>query len=499
MKKIIAVLFVLCAAVLSIFFIVRMNIPKKNNTVIRSRTVTPIVKNKGESEEAATDIIQDDTSKTTFIPLRSDETLIQSLSVDFNSDGSDDQIIEVKKIGSPYLYLIVGLFNSSKSTYERTAEINTTVVHDQTFSFTCIDIIGNHTMALVYQGFNEKGNSVLRIYQTHKKNNTYILHKIGDFESDDVISIDQKDRSDSYELFQAKGKSFPVWVYSSDSSTNDSLGRIQTKYDWSYADNAYVKKLQYRVPGRKIAAKELAKIQDGTVSSFIRFLSGLWYKTESDGKTPRYLFFDGDSKEIIFLFKDSEEVYSWLNSTLRRNGIYLYSTNTSISNLQRRIDVSLVDVDEVRIRIQDDVRMLIKEGNLWDGNYKKMTAQNQIAAFKQVKKADDFITNLRKMKNWTTSSGSFLTFKNNTYTVKLDSDISGGFFTCFLLGNDAMIQFEKKSGESSISGIYVMTYDSEDSKKKDRIILRPVIISPESYSFDDSRVQLVLEKSNENG
>ena len=126
--------------------------------------------------------------------------------------------------------------------------------------------------------------------------------------------------------------------------------------------------------GSRIAARELARIQDGTVETFADFLDGLWYKTSSAQSGIRYLFFDHAQKEVIFLYDDTEEVYAWEDSNLRRSGIYITTTNKSITNMQRRCDISLAGIDEVRIHIIDDVRMIIKENNLWDGSYRKMTA-----------------------------------------------------------------------------------------------------------------------------
>ena len=48
-------------------------------------------------------------------------------------------------------------------------------------------------------------------------------------------------------------------------------------------------------------------------------------------------------------------------------------------NLKRRFDISLVGVDEIKITLRDDIKLLIKESNLWDGNYKKFQSQSTIS------------------------------------------------------------------------------------------------------------------------
>jgi hypothetical protein len=494
MKRIVSAVFVITAALLAVFFINRKYFCQQPDTVVRPRVVKPVVQAESDQEAVAGDVIRDDTASTTFIPLRSDETLLNSLTVDFNGDGSDDQIIVVKRIGSPYLIIIVGLYNRDAAAYERSAEIPTKVIHEQTFSYTVLDMTGDHRMTLVYQGFTESGGSVLALYLASLNHDNFELKSIGNFESDGAVYIDQFTRSDSYELSRSRGKSFPVWVYSSDTSegAND-LDQIQTEYDWDSAAQEYVQKNQYKITGKRLAAKELARIQDGSVETFAGFLNGLWYKTSNQGDGIRYLYFDWNTKEIIFLFNDTEEVYSWLDSNLRRNGIYLYTSNTSITNLQRRFDISLVSTDEVRIRLQDDVRMLIKESNLWDGTYKKMSTKTAFTTPVKISELQILLDDLKKGPSWDSADGVSVVFNQGTYTVTGDSHTEEGIFVGYRLQDKTLIQFHSDSAGAYFSGSYLVTKPESKGEGRDSLVFYPVTVNPDGYTLSDNR-QIVLTR-----
>ena len=506
MKKFIPAVFVVIAALLALFFIGR-NLFVKEDAVARSRVITPLVENGDENIEKKEDEYEDYTP-TSFIELANDETLLNIVTMDIDGDGFDDQINIVKTSKGPYLVLIVGLYNPPTTSYIRAAWLATNITQLRTFACTGIDVIGNHKKSLVYQGVTDSGRSVLRIFNGNRpRGGQFKLVMIGDFEADGTIFIQQSERNEAYELSQTKAASFPVWVYASDSAENSNrLDQIQTMYDWNEEEGKYTQVRQVRVTGSRIAAKELAKIQDGTVASFAKFLDGLWYKTDSTGNSMRYIFFDYLNHEIIFQYEDSEEVYSWLNSNLRRNGMYFSSVNKSIENLQRRFDISLVSIDEIRIRIQDDVRMIIGESTLWDGNYKKLVTKNAFTAGKSKSKA--CVDALIKGPAWESSDGAYFVFKDNDYFVEGENFSDNGRFMLNEISNSTLLQFRSSTGVKYFSGYYSAEYAKITRKETDRrgrvketviddtdtILLQSVIVSPDGF-FATETQPLALHKT----
>ena len=141
-NKVAVVFFSALFAVLAVSAALRFTVFKKAGTV-RAKVVTPLAADKIENESETTAISGENVMMTSFIPLLSTETLISALTLDFDGDNLDDQIVAVHKAGSENLYLIAGLYNSESNSYERVAEISTDISRERTFSFNSVDMIGN--------------------------------------------------------------------------------------------------------------------------------------------------------------------------------------------------------------------------------------------------------------------------------------------------------------------------------------------------------------------
>lgn len=491
MKRVIPVIFVLAAAALALLFFSR-HLFEKNNTISRARVVIPVV---GDSDEKnKSNEYSDGLEHTSFIQLSNGETLVGTLEMDIDGDGADDQINMVKTVSSPYIVLIVGLYDPKTGNYTRSNYIATQITQMKTFACTSLDVIGNHKNSLVYQGVTDSGSVVLKIFEGKRnRDGEFILSLIGDFEADGTIFIQQTPRSESYELSHAQGASFPVWVYKSDprdaGSDSAQLDQIQTMYEWNEESHSYVVAKTLRVAGNRVAQKELARIQDGKVETFGKFLDGLWYKTENTGSNIRYISFDFPNSEIIFEYEDSEEVYSWLRSTLRRNGIYFSAVNKSIENLQRRFDISLVSTDEIKIKLQDDVRMLINESTQWDGNYKKFTSKESSKTEKT--KEAECIARLIEQSSWETTDHTILNFTEDGYTAAGKTSYDSGRFTTNEVTGHTLLQFRSLHELPFFKNSYLPAF--QNAKDVDTILLHSVVLSPEGF-YSEPESPLVLKK-----
>lgn len=501
MKKLIPVAFVLIAALLA-FFAFSKNLFVKDNSISRSKIVVPVVDGNSDEEKNQNEY-DEDLAKTSFIQLLNGETLIGTEEFDVDGDSFDDQINIVKTAANPFITLIVALYVPASKDYERSYYITTNISQVKTFVCTGIDVIGKHQKSLVYQGVADNGKISMVILQGRRTENDFEMDILGSFESDGTIFIQQSPRDESYELNNADGESFPVWVYSSDNSENaksSNLDQIQTMYVWNGSENKFVESRSVRVAGSRIAQRELAKIQDGTVETFGKFLDGLWYKTENTGSNLRYIYFDWENSEIIFDYESSEEVYSWMNSTLRRNGIYFSAVNNTIESLQRRFDISLVNVDEIRIKLQDDVRMLISESTLWDGNYKKLSAKAGQNQKKSQTEEDKVISKLLSQSDWITNDDTVLKFDENSYKATEKESLDEGKFTQIEIAGKTLLQFRSKNENSYFSGNYLPEFQKTTTAERDKrgritekttvdedtIIFQKSSVNPEGFYQDRS-------------
>ncbi len=493
MKRIVPAFFVLVAATLIVVFLTR----RTGESAASESTAAVVSESSSESvlrAETDSGASVESAAPVSFMPLRNGETLLNSMGIDLDDDRFDDEILVVRKSNKPNLYLVIGLYNQATSLYDRMAEIETPVTQLKSFSYNGIDVTGDHRTALVYQGMTDSGESVMQIYFCRRPGGNFVLTKIGDFRSDGTIFIQQSNRTDTYELSQSSDSSFPVWVYSSDTREGaGNLSQVQTEYDWDPGAGRYVQTRQIYVTGKNLAAKELARIQDGTVKTFAGYLNGLWYKTENSPNEVRYIFFDYENSEVNFLVNDSQEVYNWLDSTLYRNGIYLSTVNSSIDNLRRRFDISLTDIDEMRVHVYDDVRMRIGSDTLWDGQYRKMNVKKDFNAEEDTDAlSKDFTSRLEESEAWYVTDGSSFVFRDGFYSVNSDTNNENGVYFITQIGNCCVIQFNPQSALRYLLDSYIIKYSQKEvpagnrNKKlqyvddRDVIILQPAAIMSSS-------------------
>ncbi len=474
MRKLAPVALILVALTLA-FFLFGKDFFVSNRTSAHSLVVVPQGSGKTETEKY---------SGESFLSLSGDEMLISTIEADINDDGFEDQISVLRTLSDPNISIVVGLYIPQRQTYVRSYTIQTKISQVRTFACTTLDAVGDHSTSLIYQGLSEDGSFVLKIYRAEMNENQFSLSLIGDFSSSGTIFIQQSQRNESYQLAGSNGESFPVWVY--ESVENEKSGRtdqIQTMYDWKSDEKKYVEIRSVRVSGGTLAEKELSKIQDGTVDSFVKFLDGLWYK-DDDSQNRRYIFFDYSNSEIIFQFEDIEEVYSWFNSTVRRGGIYFSSVNKSIENLQRRFDISLVSLDEIRVKIQDDVRMLIGEENLWDGNYKKVVAVSKKTNREGV---SEFVEKLVAEEKWESADGVKIDFTQSQYFAVGKGINDHGRYTQIDIFGRTFIQFRSEGEVAFFTGEY------QPTERDGSVVLQKVSVNPEGFYTEQVR-PVVLRK-----
>ena len=499
-SKTVPLLFVLAAAVLgAVFFITRRVVVSGEKSLTRAKIVTPKSSSSSGSETDSHSSGVESEKYETFVPLYSGETLISTLTIDINSDGYDDEVIIVRKSSSQNLWVVAALMDSESGFYERLDPIETQFTRTRTFSYMGMDVTGEHRNALVYQGFADDGNYVMKIYQCTEKNGENYMVNIGDFSCDGTVFIQQTERSESYALAMSKGESFSVWVYKSDKSEDAdkkddnakkavTQNQIQQEYKWNPSSRQYELAREIKVNAGKLAATELSRIQDGTIETFAAFLDGLWYKTSnSDGKI-RYMYFNYEEKEVIQFYKDIQEVYEWEDSKLRHNGIYITAINADIMNLHRRFDITLVNLDEIKITLRDDINLVINENTRWDEKKKKMSLQTSLEEMYDNAAENEFAAELKKGDKWATPDAAVsINFTDYTYTALTETLEEHGVYALSKVGSYNIISFRSDFMNSLFSEAYSISFGTktitETVKRKtvekvvtdyDTIMLTPV-------------------------
>lgn len=482
-RRIVPIFFVIVILALGAIYFLASRKVEKEEKIAQARVVVPLSSVDKKDDSISSPFNFEDSSLVSLIELKGDETLITTETLDFDGDGNDDQINVIKTVSSPYLQLLIGLYSSETNRIERLGVLATPVTQMRTFSYTGVDLVGDHRLALVYQGFDGDGNSILQAsYINTNYDGSMNVDVIANLVGDGTIFVQEMDRSESYLQNESKGLSYPIWVYTSDFSNPESTDQIHKRYEWNSRTRKYEIAEEQLIKGSRLAAKELARIQDGTVETFAEFLNGMWYRTV--GNKRYFLAFDWKERQVIFFLENEEGVFDWVSSNVRRNGMYISSTNLEIQNLRRNIDISLRNVDEIYVRINDDVRMIVSESSVWNGSYFKVDN----STFDYLTDAGDrkdraYIIDLEDGPRWKLPDGTQIIFDGGKYRAFGDFSSDYGSYTSMESCGQPFIQMRSESSTPLFSKMYLISYGApgEDSRRfnEDEIVLKPYNVTPD--------------------
>lgn len=458
----------------------------------RSQLIIPQTTGEGGLQESSRiSSITEESSISTLIELEAGETLLSLVSSDIDNDSYEDQIIAIKKYNNPFIFIIVGLYNPLKMSYERVVEYQTPISQTRTFSLSIMDLSASGQDAIVYTGFTDKNNSFLQAFHLQKQNGLALLIELVNLESDGSIFLQQEKENTNELAFGELKSPFSILVHSTETlEDRDSFNQVLTEYRWNEETRRFEEFSVETTPGTRLEAKELAKIQDGTVESFISYLNGLWLFNDTSANNELFIFFDWKNQEIIFSSGEIQEIFSWEHNTLRRNGIYITTVNSLIPNLNRKLDITLVSLDEIRIRISSDLGMVINTDTSWDGNYKKTQVQTA-SITKQELITQNALHSLESEGEWIFMTTSVLQVSKGNYAFISGANKEEGVYSEKTIQNETFLQFRPFSKNAFFDGFYTVTENEQG------IALQPIKLSVDGRISQNGALIQLTKKGEE--
>lgn len=484
MKRLPRILFFIALAGLFIWLLVNRSVLSFSHEAKKTaKTIVPA--EKGADQEKSLQYGEtasyDESRTMPLIPLENEESFLQALSIDLNQDSVADQVCAVKTISEPNIFLVPGLQNPLTGEYARLQPIRTGITQARTLLMYAADIIGDRSTCLIFSGMTADNMQLLAVYlPSVERDGKTALTAIADLRSDGPITVREIPRSDAYNLGVTNGESYPIITYNSDPDAPETLDQIERVYHWDKRLKRYEQVSESRITGKRLESKMVSQLHGGSIESFENYLTGLWYMPASTGtKGPRYLFFDTPMKEIIFQGEITEEVFIREAGTPRRYGAFLTTRNRSISSIRRLIDIELTGIDEIRIKILEDVKLKIGVASDWDGVYRKMSvtpSSSKDATDGTLEKIRSLLLSSRG--EWTSVDGQILGIDEQGYSIRRPEGTDSGQFALLTVAGDAILQL-RAAHAGSKSHFYRIETESEPKGTAEiqRISLTEVTVS----------------------
>ncbi|MDR0551018.1 MAG: pallilysin-related adhesin [Spirochaetaceae bacterium] len=398
------------------------------------------------------------------VSLDDGDIAVSVLSGDFDGDGSEEQVIAYRTLNGVHSPIMVTFveYNEFTFTYTRIYTTKTGATRPATLALYTQDLTGAHKNCILATGMNEQDEKTMSVFMWNKAaNGSPRIDTLAEIVTDGSISVEETARSRAYEQGTSGGASYAILVRSRDTSSGNELDQIETTWGYNGAKGLYERQNTVKLPGARIETRTLRDVLGGGAGRFERFVSGLWYHVSAGGTVDneQYIYFDTENREIIFYGDNTQQVYTWRNSSATRFGIYISSQNISVPTMNRVVDIELESVDSIRVRVFEDVRMRIQVNAPWDGAYRKASRDT---------KKNELPVESRIQASYTCAWGNIRFFPSGEFEITNSSIREQGNYSFFALENNEILELIPRIPQQEKNSAAVYPLPSRESYRVER-------------------------------
>ncbi|MDR2021451.1 MAG: pallilysin-related adhesin [Treponema sp.] len=379
------------------------------------------------------------------IALDEGEALVSVLPLDFNKENTEkeEQIIAYRnllEIESP-VYITYVTYDQAARTYRRTWNAPAAATRPGTVNLYTQDLIGDRSICILVTGMNGAGEHTMTVFRRNPAGDDPAFNKIAEIRIEGSISVQERERSQAYQLGQTRGQSFAIAAYGRDYESSNILDQVEITYVYNPVNGLYEQSKIARVPGTQIEQRRVRELLGGGSAEFEQFVNGLWYYVSPEGTmdTRQYLYFDPQNRELIFYSDDTQEIYSWKSSSPTRYGLYVSSQNISIANLRRFINIELESLESIQVRVFEDVHLRIGVTGSWNGSYRRV---KNVETPKDNADSSAFIRP-RFAAEYSGSIGKIAFYEDGSYLLTNGESEQRGKYTFFAIDNRQLLELRR--------------------------------------------------------
>jgi len=255
------------------------------------------------------------------------------------------------------------------------------------------------------------------------------------------------------------GQSFTIAAYGRDFETSNILDQVEIVYAYNPGNGLYEQTSRTRIPGTQVEQRRVRELL-GNPQAFEEFITGLWYYTTPQGTIDKdqYIYFDPPSREIIFYGDETQQVFTWQNSTATRYGLYVSSQNISVSTLRRSIDIELESLESIKVRVFEDVKLKIGVNAPWDGSYRKAGPLEN-----DIQKPPPMVTAYIDA-FYDSSMGKIHFFSDGSYELNAGGIVRQGKYAFFNLNDLELLELRSEGASGPLRETYLIENDNRPVK-----------------------------------
>ena len=228
---------------------------------------------------------------------------------------SDEQVIVALPLDDTdaVLELMIASTNPIRNQYDIvwTAPLSTRTLTGITLRSD--DLTGNGRNDIIVSGFDEKGRHVTDVYAVSKKGEIDDFKLVFSLDIDGNVDIVTSDRSPGYYSGLSAGVPYQIVVQKKDPASDNSMDLIETDWIWDFGAFIYRQGGSRNVKGETILEERIGRVYSGDVAVYEEYLRGAWYSETGTGSFLDMLYFNPDSREIMFYDGSIQEVFTWGN------------------------------------------------------------------------------------------------------------------------------------------------------------------------------------------
>jgi hypothetical protein len=346
-----------------------------NRGVSQTRVVIPQNVGLGGSPSELLDNQNLEESSAARVSFAENESVISIITRDFDGDSLEEQIIAYQNLQEIDAPVFITYVESDEKTdkYERVWTAPIAATRSNSLILYSEDLVGDGGICVLASGMNGSGEQTLTVFRKNGPDPKSVpeeaFGKIAEFIIEGSIAVQEVQRSQDYQQ-GIRGQSLVISTYGRDYESPNMLDQIETTYTYNPVNGLYEQSRMLKIPGRQIEQRRVSELLNSP-GSFEEFIDGLWSHTMDNGEN-QYVYFNAANSEVIFYINNTEEIFTWQESSPTRYGLHIIGRNISLTKLRCTINIELESLDSIRLRVFQDAYLRTGPGAVWDGSYRKV-------------------------------------------------------------------------------------------------------------------------------